>query len=271
MITGTGWRITFAVVAALTIGAAPALAQSPAASVGSGVHDWTGLYGGLNAGYGWGNNPVVLSGDEAQVQNIGIALGILPSSLADDPDGFIGGAQLGYSFQLGPVVLGTETDLQFAEIASSQTVSTAVPPFAPFTTRASQKLDMLGTVRGRVGISPFSPSLLPDDALLFYATGGFAYGHASLKASAVNPGCFAICSFGQESHVLPGWTVGGGLEYAFARRWSVKAEYLHYDLGSFTMTVRDHRDRFPGVFETFTADISGNVVRLGVNFKFWGP
>jgi outer membrane immunogenic protein len=262
MTTRTGWRIALAVVAALTVGAAPALAQ---------VHDWTGLYGGLNAGYGWGGNRVVLSGDEAQTQNVGIALGILPASLAGDPSGFVGGAQLGFNVQLGPVVVGTETDLQLAEIESSETVSSDVPPFAPFTTRATQKLDMLGTVRGRIGVSVFSPSVLPGDALLFYVTGGFAYGHAFLNGSLVNPGCFGICSFGSESSVLAGWTAGGGIEYAFAQRWSVKAEYLRYDLGEISLRVSDHRNRFPGTFQTFTTDVTGNLVRAGVNFKFWGP
>ena len=29
-----------------------------------------------------------------------------------------------------------------------------------------------------------------------------------------------------------GWVVGGGLEYALSRNWSIRAEYLHLDFGT---------------------------------------
>jgi outer membrane immunogenic protein len=37
---------------------------------------------------------------------------------------------------------------------------------------------------------------------------------------------------GTASQTKIGWTAGAGAEYAFARNWSVKLEYLFVDLGS---------------------------------------
>jgi len=34
------------------------------------------------------------------------------------------------------------------------------------------------------------------------------------------------------SNLLVGWTAGGGMEWMFHPNWSVKAEYLYYDLGA---------------------------------------
>ncbi|WP_163202615.1 outer membrane protein, partial [Citrobacter koseri] len=38
--------------------------------------------------------------------------------------------------------------------------------------------------------------------------------------------------FGTKTGTQWGWTVGAGVEYAVAPQWSVRAEYLYYDLGS---------------------------------------
>ena len=65
-----------------------------------------------------------------------------------------------------------------------------------------------------------------------------------------------------------GWTAGGGVEYAVSRNWTVKAEYLYYDLGSRTLTLNDVFGRFPANVQTFTDAFRGNIVRGGVNYKF---
>ncbi len=156
-------------------------------------------------------------------------------------------------------MLGLEADAQGADISASGTVSTSVPPFFSFTTTAEQKLDMLGTVRARLGLTPIAP-------VLVYATGGLAYGHASLSASVTNPSCIGVCSEGSTSSMMAGWTAGGGIEYAFSSHWSLKTEYLYYDLGAISKNISD--GRFPGVFQTFSTDVKGNIVRVGVNYKF---
>jgi len=71
-----------------------------------------------------------------------------------------------------------------------------------------------------------------------------------------------------------GWTAGGGIEWMAFPNWSVKIEYLYYDLGSVTST---------GVLSAFTpvppvagvyalseskTHLNGNVVRAGINYHF---
>jgi outer membrane immunogenic protein len=39
------------------------------------------------------------------------------------------------------------------------------------------------------------------------------------------------------TNTRPGWTAGGGLEWMGSPNWSVKAEYLYYDLGKIAFGV----------------------------------
>src|SRR5690606_34623970 len=56
---------------------------------------WTGFYIGANAGYGWGE-------------------------IADhEPDGWFGGGQIGFNYQVGSMVLGLEADIQGADMNDS--------------------------------------------------------------------------------------------------------------------------------------------------------
>src|SRR6478609_10839090 len=64
------------------------------------VFTWTGFYVGANAGYGWGNT---------STNNLG---------QVGDLDGFIGGGQVGYNYQIGQFVLGAEADFQGADLSS---------------------------------------------------------------------------------------------------------------------------------------------------------
>jgi hypothetical protein len=43
------------------------------------------------------------------------------------------------------------------------------------------------------------------------------------------------------AELVTGWTAGGGVEWMFTQNWSVKVEYLHYDLGtaSFSWVAQD--------------------------------
>ena len=68
--------------------------------------------------------------------------------------------------------------------------------------------------------------------------------------------------------------MGGGWEQAFTNRFSVKLEYLHYDLGEFSYNVIGTITGAPGnalpLLWPATARVSGDIVRVGVNLKF-GP
>lgn len=231
------------------------------------VPTWTGWYAGVNVGYGWGSEPVVITGDPF-LMTIGIPNGVVPATIASDPGGFIAGGQVGYNYQTGQWVFGIEADLQWSNIKKQQSVFTAAPASPPFMTIDEQSLDWFGTLRGRIGYSPSASWLL-------YGTAGLAYGGSSISGLSmiqpIFPPCFlSYCGAGSISSTLVGWTAGAGFEYAFARNWSVKAEYLYYDLGTETLFLPDLLPRPPATFQFHTVDFRGNIVRGGVNYRFGG-
>ena len=68
-----------------------------------------------------------------------------------------------------------------------------------------------------------------------------------------------------------GWTAGAGIEYAVGHHWTVKAEYLYYDLGDESRTGKQTVagvPQGPPFFVHYNFDTSGNIVRGGLNFKF---
>src|SRR5262249_36842575 len=159
-----------------------------------------------------------------------------PTSLNVKQTGFIGGGQIGYNWQFNQYVLGFETDIQGTSAKSSSTVSlfNPAPPPANFnapvlgTASVSRRLDYLGTVRGRLGYAA--------DNVLFYVTGGFAYGRTELSyAGTISfpsaPGLVTAAA-GSTNKFSAGGTVGAGIEYGFGHNWSAKVEYLYFDLGN---------------------------------------
>ena len=221
------------------------------------VFNWTGFYLGANAGYGWtGNTDRITAVNDAA----GLVGGnFVATSLPIDASGFVGGGQIGYNWQISPLwVVGLEADLAWTDIHGS--VSVPGPNDASRIMTGTQKLDWLGTVRGRLGIAPV-------DRMLLFVTGGFAYGNGSLATALTRTiGCPGNnCQQGSTSGTLTGWTVGGGAEWAFAANWSAKAEYLYYDLGSLSHLMTD--PNFPSVFNA-RADFTGHIAQLGVNYRF---
>lgn len=105
------------------------------------MFNWTGLYLGLNGGYGW-------------VDSGGSSVG-----------GFVGGGQIGYNWQgIGsPLVLGLEADIQGADIDQTETIGAVT---------GTTRVKAFGTVRGRIGYA--------FDRAMIYATGGWAYTRTSL-------------------------------------------------------------------------------------------
>jgi outer membrane immunogenic protein len=205
----------------------------------------------------------------------------VPSGFDTKPSGFIGGGQIGYNYQMGWFVWGVEADFSGTDIkgSNSKTLTAAVVDTVTSTTivntisgTGNQKLNWLGTGRARVGVVPFTP-------LLVYATGGVAYGNVSSEVSftqSYNFNCFCgpnPTTGASISTTQWGWTAGGGVEWLFAPHWSVRAEFLYYNLGhvSVNTTLTQLNGAgvpFTTVGITSTADAKGDIVRGGINYKF---
>lgn len=151
--------------------------------------------------------------------------------------GALVGGTIGYNYQLGAAVLGVEGDGDWTDLTGTGTT-----PGCPLGCTTSNS--WLATARGRLGYAA--------DRFMPYVTGGAAFGNIN----ASTPG------FAGGSATNAGWTVGGGIEYAISRNWSIKAEYLYVDLGHFdcgfscSLVAPDH------------VSFNTNIVRGGVNFRF---
>lgn len=241
---------------------APVLKAPPPAAPISG---WSGFYLGLNGGYGWGSDPVAFSAASPAAATY-FTGGAVPGGVNGSPAGGLFGMQLGYNWQLTPqTILGIETDFDYADIDGAGSVATSVLGFAPFTTSAAQGLTWLGTARGRVGFV--------FDQMLIYGTGGLAYGRTSLATAVVGLaggacGPTGLCAAAASTGWQTGWAAGAGVEWAVSPAISVKAEYLHYDLGTRSLVQFD--PTLPGIVFGSSASFSGDIVRAGVNFRFGG-
>ena len=244
---------------------------------------WNGFYAGLNAGYAFdGGAPVafvstpvfsnpLLTPDGVSLRDAATLGGA--GVLRRAADGFIGGGQIGYNRQYGAVVFGLEADIQGLAFAqASRSGVTSLPTTLPgqnwvTATSASKSTDYLGTVRGRVGI-------VVKPTLMVYGMGGLAYGGVSSRIGIVGadtPGVTAAASGGSFSDTLVGWSAGGGVEWAVCRHWSVKAEYLHYDLGHAHYSAGARAPAAAGDIlwshaSAAATRFDGHIARVGVNY-----
>jgi outer membrane immunogenic protein len=268
--------VQFASAADLPVKAAPPPAPAP--------YSWTGFYIGANIGGGWGSRDVSVAPIDPVTVTTFANNNWGPPPTSFDSSGVIGGFQFGYNWQFNRNwLVGFETDFQWSDIKGSVSNTynggTGIP-IIPITATASERVDWFGTVRARFGY-------LPMDNLLAYATGGFAYGQVKRNANLANAsGVFGFagsnatfaytcnansaCFAGSSSETASGWTLGGGLEYAFWQKWTIKAEYLYVSLAakSVTETALVFAPLAPSSLLATYNRTNLNVARAGINYHF---
>jgi outer membrane immunogenic protein len=173
-------------------------------------YDWSGFYSGAHAGFDWGRAHVVDNG-----------------VLTEDSvpmNGAIGGLLAGINWQSGSFVYGLEGDVGFSGLRGHGTapppapaLAAALPPPIP----NQYDVNVSGNVRGRIGVAVMPTTLI-------YAAGGLALAEFKFRE---NSGPI------QNSEVLTGWTVGGGIDQAFTKHLIGRVEYLYADYGSKNFTV----------------------------------
>ncbi len=214
-------------LSALTISV---LLVTTAAAQDLSVHDWSGFYAGIFAGYGIGQS----SNDWSTDGTVWIPDGDIAYQAP------IGGALAGYQAHIDNFVLGGEADLSLGRLVGDD---------AQFAGRLNQiEIDGVGTVRARAGVA--------FDNLLVFGTAGMAA--ASFTKSDQDGGSPAT------PQLALGWTAGGGIEFALGPQWAVRAEYQHIGLSS-AVTAIDvgggsymHRANAPAI----------DVARLGLTYSF---
>jgi opacity protein-like surface antigen len=117
-------------------------------------------------------------------------------------------------------------------------------------------MDFLPSVTGRFGYAA--------DRWLFYVKGGVALASDNYSVT----GTFTGIPFDFEGLDLRvGWTVGGGVEWAFSGFWSAKVEYDYYQFGSGTVQMSDATNVLAG---PVNVKQSVQIVKAGLNFHVWG-
>jgi outer membrane immunogenic protein len=187
---------------------------------------WTGFYLGINGGGAWGGS------QWNGVDRFNLWGGLI-------------GGTVGFNWQPWPrgIVLGVEGDLDWSGVSGNASGLCA---------GCETRNHWLATVRGRVGFE-FYNFFLP------YLTAGLAAGDIHTTV----PG------FPGASSTNLGWALGGGLEYLvlpprvpLGPAVSVKAEYLHVDLGDFACGLNCGFDSSGNV------SFHANVFRVGLNVRF---
>ena len=208
------------------------------------VFTWTGLYVGVQGGYEFGRS---------SAYSTRASTGTILASNGSSPDGVIGGAHVGYLWSTQSLpgvggmgilgtggVIGVEGDVDGSNYKSSYLLGGL---------NASNRETIQGSIRGRLGIAV--------DRVLFYATGGAAFG-------GLQNNYFSATGSDSFDHTRVGYTAGGGVEYAFTNNWSARVEYRYTDFGSVTDTLTGSVATPVSVRRRET----DSRVQAGVSYKF---
>ena len=235
------------------------------------VFSWTGCYAGAHVGAGWGRNDISepTNPDFQTFAPANSPIGV------DSGAGLLGGVQVGCDYQFATSwVVGLRGDFSWANISGQ-----ADDPFfagksgGPITLTA--KTDWIASAEARIGYV--------WDRWMLYGVGGPAWAHNKYVIQNLtffgNPvnfcvgGGTAIGCNPAGSDTRLGWTLGIGLEWAFAKSWTAGLEYAHYDFGSRSVTLTDyHGDPLTNI-ASGPVDVKQQIdtVKLSINYHFGWP
>lgn len=226
-------RISFgphAGVAAFTASILLALPFTPADAQGSsGNNKWEGFYVGLNAGGLWVNT-------SASITENNTFGGFMGNS-----GGFEGGAQGGYNWLLGPVLVGGEADFQGSTNNGGLGGGAGSSMIAATTT-----IPWFSTFRARAGY--------PVGSVMPYVTAGAVWGEQTIAGFDTAVGAF------NASNNFWTYTMGAGVEGHVSDQWTAKLEYLWIGTPDTPLSS-------PATTSINERSI-GDVIRVGLNYHF---
>lgn len=255
--------------------AAAFITQSVQAQTGA-AH-WTGFHvgGSIGAGFGSGVNPQPVNFLDPRPTNL---QGFYSNGGFDfsnfTTSGIVGGAQAGYDRQVSNFVFGVEADWSATGISGAHSGYGQPQLGAGFVgssavTSFYQSIDWLATFRGRAGYA--------RDSWMVYGTGGLALARVRntfrIDGNAANNNSnFTYDGPGSTTdNIRAGWTAGGGGAWAFGP-WSVKLEYLYFNLGSEQLTAISSNGALaftpPNTGLVASMTTAGHILRTGINFRF---
>jgi outer membrane immunogenic protein len=261
---------------------------------------WTGGYVGINGGYGWATDHIESIGSPGNCSAPGAGCSLPPVNIVSptmaqaatfaasiDRTGGIYGGQAGHNWLLHNIfwnydgVLGVEVDFQGVSDSHSTSLTTGAPitgfvNTVTSTTTLSEKIQTLGTLRGRAG-------WLWGPNTLIYGTAGLAFANAQTSVTMtqnltgpVVGGAAGFPGSGYLNQELFGPTIGGGVEWKWSANLSIKAEYLYADLGNLVVNTQPSTINqvttglpFGQATTQTTSHVHENTARVGINYRFW--
>jgi outer membrane immunogenic protein len=215
--------------------------------------NWTGFYIGLNIGGQWGH-----SEDVDHDYNVGGLPPGFDKPWGYDESGVVAGGQVGYNFQWNWLVLGVEGEGGYMDLNGR-----GHEPGSPGNdTVGKSDSDFFTTIRGRLGLA--------FGHWLFYGTGGgigVNYETDVIDDCNVFP-CGASLLRAHKQEFDWGWTGGGGIEYMLGCHWTIRAEYLRYQLDDQTFSGTEFVRGIAFGDHVFRANTEGNIFRAALNYKF---
>ncbi|MDJ1158923.1 porin family protein [Chelatococcus sp. SYSU_G07232] len=172
------------------------------------VFTWTGGYAGLHGGF-------------VQKRATGLK----------NQNGFAGGAQLGYNYQMGGFVVGGELEASYLGGGKSKRNAASL---------VSIEQKWLGAAKLRAGVAL--------DRTLIFATAGVATSK------------FDVQGVGNKDKWKTGYLLGAGVEHAFTDNLTLKAEYNYLRFGDQKVALAGGGVR--------KSELSDHVVKAGLNYKF---
>jgi outer membrane immunogenic protein len=205
-------------------------------------YSWTGFYGGLEGGYGWGQeNDNFSAATGYPLDHIGIS-------------GAIGGVDVGYDQQFGTFVVGVGANLEASGLSGKKSYGffDEGNGISSLSVRNTWQAALLG----RAGVA--------FDRLLVYGAAGVAFADDREKSTIIDPG-YPLAAYGDQTKTLVGWTIGLGADYAVDAHWILTSElrYASFGRGNYSIT-----DTLGAGTVNYKAGFDETLLQVGIRYKF---
>jgi outer membrane immunogenic protein len=197
-------------------------------------------------------------------ENTGVEYDHMGSKQSLDYDGYQGGIEVGYNWQINSLVMGVAGDVSFGDMSTHREFLNGA-----YKWDIESQLNAIATLRGKLGVS-----LGP---VLVYGTGGIALaGFHSDKEVTSNDNAdkkWVTTALDSANDSYVGFIYGAGAEWMIWQGLSVKAEWLRVELGKeegvFEGTAYPNTpNEFAYDDDRFRADGTIDIIRAGMNYRF---
>ena len=184
--------------------------------------DWTGLYAGVDVGFGSGDTDwsnIVVPSDTGQ--------NYAPVFSSSSFSGVVGSAHVGYNSRFGQWIAGVEGGITVGDLTGTD-VCFGNPSYGDYYADCETKVKWIADFAARIGGSPV-------DRTFVYVKGGLSIANADFTAKnemREGGGGTPTGGYGTTNDTRAGYLLGVGAEYAVNRNWTLGLEYNYRDFGT---------------------------------------